>query len=228
MHLCRMAAPSKRGCSSNYNNAEPSRTALTTMAIKRPIIAILLALLLAVTPLSPCHGAGLATGVDTHLSILLRVLKFGRKNISDTDGVTTVGVLYQGDNRESAQILKDVMARLADTSLTQLVEGGLLAVAINLDGRQNLDSVLLASSVDLAYVTPLQGYPLQDICDATREHHVLSLTGVPEYVERGVSVGVDVYNQKPKILINRGAAESEGTFFYSRLLQLAKVYNNKP
>ena len=54
-----------------------------------------------------------------------------------------------------------------------------------------------------------------------------TLTGVPDYVRRGVAVGIGVEQDKPQILINLGAARAEGSDFDASLLRIAIVVGQK-
>jgi hypothetical protein len=51
----------------------------------------------------------------------------------------------------------------------------------------------------------------------------MTFSGVPEYVEEGISVGIDVKNNKPLIVINIKSAKLEGIDFNSQLLKIAKI-----
>jgi iron complex outermembrane receptor protein len=59
--------------------------------------------------------------------------------------------------------------------------------------------------------------------DVSRAKKIMTLTGVPDYVELGLSVAIGIKGRKPQITINLPAAKAEGINFSSQLLKLAKV-----
>jgi hypothetical protein len=53
---------------------------------------------------------------------------------------------------------------------------------------------------------------------------ILTITGVPSYVEGGISIGLGLKsNSKPEILVNMGSIKSEKHDISSQLLKLAKI-----
>ena len=82
---------------------------------------------------------------------------------------------------------------------------------------------VLASGADVLYITPMRAVDLGSITKQTRAAARVTLTGVPEYVDAGIAVGVDLQGERPRILINLAAARAEGADFDSRLLKLAKI-----
>ena len=63
--------------------------------------------------------------------------------------------------------------------------------------------------------------PVKPLC---RENKILSITGVPALVQKGdAAVGLDVSDNKPKILVHMEELKSVGHEFSAKLLQLAEV-----
>ena len=69
----------------------------------------------------------------------------------------------------------------------------------------------------------LRAFDLAAITDWARKSRIVTLTGIPAFVDRGVSVGIDLQGGKPRILINLQAARAEGADFDSGLLKLARI-----
>ncbi|MFL5494852.1 MAG: YfiR/HmsC family protein [Gemmatimonadales bacterium] len=90
-------------------------------------------------------------------------------------------------------------------------------------GYWNLGAALLHDGVRVAYVTPLRAVPTSDVAAATREHQVVSVTGVVQYVEEGLAVAVDAKGERPQIVINLAASRAEGAAFAGQLLKLARL-----
>ena len=62
-----------------------------------------------------------------------------------------------------------------------------------------------------------------EIATITRRRGIRSITGVPEYVEPGIAVGIGLRNNRPLIIINFLGAQAEGASFSSKLLSLARI-----
>jgi hypothetical protein len=49
------------------------------------------------------------------------------------------------------------------------------------------------------------------------------VTGVPEYVERGLAIGVGVKGERPEIVINLDASRAEGAELNAQVLRIARI-----
>jgi hypothetical protein len=88
---------------------------------------------------------------------------------------------------------------------------------ISLIGKQN------HRKLSIIYVTPLRAFNIDKITNLSQSYKILTLTAIPDYVAKGISIGFDIYKQQPKILINIRSSKAEGYEFSSQLLKLAKV-----
>ncbi|MEK7432708.1 MAG: YfiR family protein [Cyanobacteriota bacterium] len=83
-----------------------------------------------------------------------------------------------------------------------------------------------SKNIDVLYVTPDNKNKIDQINKITKSSGVLTLTGVPEYVEnQGLSVAVEIKDGKPKILVNVTSSKKEKRDFSSQLLKLCRVIN---
>jgi hypothetical protein len=96
-------------------------------------------------------------------------------------------------------------------------------IAARYDGSPDLEKAILDNNPDAVYVTPLRAVAMEAITNITRESKTLTITGIPEYVEKGLTLGIANQNEKPKILVNMESARLEGAQFSSNLLKLAQV-----
>ena len=63
------------------------------------------------------------------------------------------------------------------------------------------------------------------VIEYTRTNHVLSITGRPDQVKKGVALGVGVVAGKPKIFVNVSASKQEDIDWNPALLKIATVYD---
>jgi hypothetical protein len=99
-------------------------------------------------------------------------------------------------------------------------------VSIDID-KTTVERSIEKDSVDLLYIAPLRAVDVGDITRVTQDRHVLTFTGVPDYVSEGVSVGIGTKAGKPQILINIDSARREDADFNSQLLRIARVVRSE-
>ena len=164
-----------------------------------------------------------AVPVNIQVPLLLKILTFDR-SLDMTDGhELVIGVAYQGRFRSSLDTKDEFLKAVAGISSLKSGYCPLRCVPIDMDREDALACRIVLEHIRVMYVASLRSISLDDIVSATRASHVVSITGVPEYTDDGVAVGIGTKGEKPLILINRNAAKLEGSDFSSQLLNLAKI-----
>jgi len=165
--------------------------------------------------------------VDVQVPVLLKVLTFDR-HIADARGENLVmGVLYQSGYRVSSTAKDRVLEAISRAGSKGPADRPLNVVAIDADQRENLGEALTRLGVKVLYVTPLRAFDLESVVAATRRSRTLTMTGVPEYVEAGLSVGLDLRQDRPQILVNLHAVRAEGADLAAPLLRLATAVHGR-
>jgi hypothetical protein len=57
----------------------------------------------------------------------------------------------------------------------------------------------------------------------TRGNQILSVTNVASFVERGVTLGIEMNDNKPKLLLNLTSSESEGLNWDPKILKISRT-----
>jgi hypothetical protein len=180
-------------------------------------------LLLVLGTAMPAAAQEVALPAAVHLPLLVKVLSFDR-NFSGRGGETVVvGVLYQAKYRASATVADEVRQALGRLSRSDT--GGYLVrvVSIDLDASVDPGQAVSRERIAVLYVGPLRAYSLADITSVTRSAGVTTVTGVPDYVETGLAIGIDLRGGRPEIVVNLAAAKAEGADLSARLLGVARV-----
>jgi hypothetical protein len=161
--------------------------------------------------------------VETQVPLLVKILNFDRNMMGRPDGDIVLGILYQRKFRTSANVAEEV--REAVKRLPASAVGGrrVRSVAIDLDETPDLDAVLARQQVTVLYVTPLRAADLRLLMAAARTSRITTVTGVPEYVETGLAIGIGVKGERPEIVINLTASRAEGADLDAQLLKLARI-----
>ncbi|MEX1275111.1 MAG: YfiR family protein [Bacteroidota bacterium] len=161
--------------------------------------------------------------LDAQLELLSKILTFNR-TLSPRNGHTlVVAILYQRVFRPSNTARTDFLKFTGSGNLKTL--GGIPYRVLSFEIMSTMDEIdsALLDMVDILYATPLRSVDMNDVQRVTRRKQILTVTGVPQYVEGGLALGIDMKGQKPQILINLPAAKAEGADFSARLLNLARV-----
>jgi hypothetical protein len=79
-------------------------------------------------------------------------------------------------------------------------------------------------SVNVFYIAPGNADSLRELLRMSHTQGITTATGVPEYVQRGVAIGIGIKaDKKPDILINLPSSRQEGSEFDASLLRIATV-----
>jgi hypothetical protein len=169
---------------------------------------------------SPAMAQDVPVPATVQVPLLLKILTFDR-HLAGAAEPLVVGVVFQRRNRVSAAIGDEVRVLLAASARPIRV------IVIDLDETRDLRGTLLRESVRVVYIAPLQAVSVSTVAEATRGEGVVSVTGVPRYVEQGLAVGIDMSNARPRIVINLAASRAEGSDFSAELLKLARLAGPK-
>lgn len=164
--------------------------------------------------------------LDVQVQIMVKILNFDRRLPERAGGRLTVGVLYQGRYRTSANVGGEVcriLMALPPAALGALESLPLACVPIDLDRTPDLAAALKREQIQVLYVSPLRAVRIEDVVAVTRAGRITTLTGVPRYVETGCAIGVDMKGDRPEIVINLAASRAEGADLNAQLLKLARV-----
>lgn len=162
--------------------------------------------------------------VTKQIDYFLKVLTFDRL-LPRHDAVNvTIAVLFQEDFALSVETRNEFARACKAYNNLQVANIPLCIVYIKWQGFADLEAALLdGGEICALYVTPLRGVSIPKVRNMCRRHQVTTLTGVPEYVQAGLAVGIGMASERPKILINLAAARAEGADFSSQLLKLSTV-----
>jgi hypothetical protein len=168
-----------------------------------------------------------AVPVAIQIPILVKILNFDRKLSERAGGGLVIGVLFQSRYRTSARVAEEVCQTLLVLPAGAFGALESSCVAIDLDATPSLDSALKQQRVQVLYVSPLRAFPLENVVAVSRAGRILTLTGVPRYVETGLAIGVGMKGDRPEIVINLAASRAEGADLTAHLLKLARVVGDE-
>ncbi len=190
------------------------------MLLRRYLQHIILTLALMLGIGMQSHEQPMPLPVKDQMPLFLKILSYD-KNLPERGDEIVIGVVYQERYRNSL-LAKDELVAVMKPYRT--VSGRpVRLVPLAIDEKTSLADVLDDPRINVFYVSPLRAVDMEQITTVSRDHEIVTLTGVPSYLEAGLSVSLDVKGGKPQILINLPASEAEGADFHSQLLKVARV-----
>jgi hypothetical protein len=88
-------------------------------------------------------------------------------------------------------------------------------------GKATLNDVTVGDSPDGGAKVVYVGSNVAGTIAYTQEKQVLSVTGNPEFVSQGVTLGITIEDKKPKILLNLTSSKNEGINWNPSILKVA-------
>ena len=165
----------------------------------------------------------MAVPIDAQFPLFLKMFIFDRNFKTRVGDEVVIGIVYQKKFRASLNVKNKIINEISGI-FTESVEGtSVRYVPIDMGDRPDLERAVSKHNVDILYATPLRALEIGEITAVSRARKILTLTGVPDYVESGLTVGIGVKGKRPQIIINLSAAKAEEVDFNSRLLKLAKI-----
>lgn len=161
--------------------------------------------------------------IDLQVQLFMKILTFDRNLRARVGDEVVIGIIYQEKFRQSLNTKEEFLSAMDEFTQTELQGIPVRCIPIELHGETELEDSLSVHDLDILYLTPLRTIDIKKISLISRRKKILTLTGVPEYIEFGVAVSLGIREMKPKILINLTVAKEEGSDFSSRLLNLAEV-----
>lgn len=184
---------------------------------------VLPAALIFATAVLTAAGQEMPVPAGLQAQIFVKVLLFDKAyELRSQDGFV-VAVLYQDGFRSSYLAKEEFAAAVPGWSGQTPGAGPFSCVAIDVDRTDDLPAALAAAGADMLYVAPLRSYDVGRIARAARDLRLPAFTGVPEYLNAGLAISLDLRQDKPRIVVNRRAALEQGAELDSRILSLARI-----
>lgn len=164
--------------------------------------------------------------VQTQWSLFDRILAFDRTFADRAEDELVVAIMYQARNRVSATAREEFLAAARGTPGRILDQELVRFVSFEPGSSESMRRRLEAEGVDVLYLTPMRAQNAARIAAAASELRVVTLSGVPEYVDDGVGIGLGSRGGRPEILVNLEVCRSVGMDLNSELLKLATLVSN--
>lgn len=192
------------------------------MISSRFCLAVVIALVLAI-PVRPASAQEMPVPIDVQAPLLLKVLKYEKTLAERAGDEVVIGILFQERFRDSLNARAGFIDAIDQAGLSKLLKRPTRHIDIELAGTAELGAIFEREGVDILYVAPLRAASLGSVVEAADAHQALTLSGVPDYVENGVMVGITERRSRPSILLNLDSASGAGIIFSSEILKVAQI-----
>jgi hypothetical protein len=176
---------------------------------------------------NPAWGQEMEIPARDQFPFFLKILSFERNLKCHGGKEMVMGILYEAGFEKSLRAKREMEQAVQRAQVKRNRDPSIHCVPIEVGRETDLGRALARAGVRILYVAPVQASCMKEVTRISRAQQVLTLTGVPEYAESGVSVAISKKGHRPSIIINLGAARAEGADFDSRLLKLAKIVRDK-
>jgi hypothetical protein len=176
---------------------------------------ILMLVLLSAIFIAAAESASAVVPVEVQLALFTKIWRLDRN--FDSAGVVTVVIVYQAGYRDSRLVKDDFVATVERLKLP------IRCIPLEAGNAELLRKGLSEIRDAVVYVTPLRAVDVAEIAQISRGRGLRTMTGVPEYVDEGIAVGIGERKNLPLIIINLQGARAEGSDFSSQLLGLARI-----
>lgn len=163
--------------------------------------------------------------IEHQFQTMLKVVAYeSRLNAPDVNEIN-IGVIYV-DNPVSANTKADFMKIFQTLPVQAIGQKKLNVIEIYLQDMEQLKQIIAQKNINVLYITPGMDSYLKPLKDLTVEKSLVTITGVPEYVNSHfIMVGLNVENQKPKILVNMELSKMSGAKFSANFLKFCDLIN---
>jgi uncharacterized protein DUF4154 len=186
----------------------------------RSLLSVALVALLAV----PATAAeAMPFTADAQVPLLLKVLTYDRSFAVKAKSALNIGIVYMASDPQSVKAKDDIVKTLQAFSDRTIKNVPIKFQPIEYRGRASLETAV-RSGVNVFYIAPGTADAIDEVLKVSHRSGVTTATGVPEFVNRGVAIGIGMKaDKKPDILINLSSSRSEGSEFDASLLRIANI-----
>ena len=161
---------------------------------------------------------------DVQVTLLLKILTYDRSFAVKAKSQVMIGVVYVAGDAESVKAKDDILKTLQLFADRPIKGVPIKAVALEYKDPKSLAETVRSQGINVFYIAPGNANTLTELLRMSHTRGITTATGVPEYVQRGVAIGIGKKaDQKPDILINLPSSRQEGSEFDASLLRIANI-----
>lgn len=177
---------------------------------------------------APAGASGVEVAEKIQVPILLKVLTYDRALMASPPSQLGIVVVYVEGHAASEENRDALIATLQDYQGKTINGIPFRVLPIAFESATQLRRDLEAQGAHVVYVTPGHEDNLDAIRHATQQVGALSVTGTRGFAARGLSVGVELAGDRPRIHVNLRSLAEEGHELKSSVLRLSEIVGGRP
>ncbi len=189
---------------------------------KRHLIAALIASAAFQLPVL-AFSEGMAVEADRQVMLLLKILTYDRQLETKAGSELVIGVVSVPTDPDSARATEAISNTLFGYLKKTVKKLTLQYYLHDYSTPEKFQAWVKSKNVKVLYISPGNSKNLVAILKVAEQLKITTTTGVPDYVEKGVAIGIGERQQRPQILINLPATKREGSEFDASLLRIATI-----
>lgn len=189
--------------------------------VRRAALILGAAVMLGAAP--PVGAADMPVPADAQVPLLLKILTYDRNLTSKAGTDLVLGVVFDSGNRVSTSAADKVGTALYGMTGRTVKGRPLKWFTVEYQNPAELEKAVRAKGIGVLYLTPGSDAHVEEFIALCRKLGVTSMTGVPDYVRQGVSIGIGYSQDRPQILINLASARAERSDLDASLLRIATI-----
>jgi len=159
--------------------------------------------------------------MEHQVNLILKILTYDRNLESRSGPDVRIGIVYFASDPGSVRArneIADVLQRFGDRTVNRL---HVRYTPVEFVSETQFESAVKAAQINMLYITPGNTRNIDAVVRLSQRQKILTATGVPQYVERGIAVGIDI--TPPNIMINLPSSKAAGSQFDASLLHIARI-----
>ncbi len=168
-------------------------------------------------------GQELSTPVSTHFPIMIKSIQYDKNLQSRNSNVIQIAILYQENFRSSLNTKSAVMEYINSKRLNFTSNLNIKFLPIAIRKLDDLERIINGNDLYAVYICPLRSINITEIAVILRNHKILALSGVSDYIKSDIPNTVDIMGDNPKIVINLKYLKVSGIEFSVKFLKLVKI-----
>jgi len=172
------------------------------------------------------HAQEMTVALDVQYPLLMKVLSADHRLRERVGGQIVIGVVYQRKFRESVRTLEELQDLIRKNPISPLPEIAVSLIPIAIEDGVDFEAEIAKAGVNVCYFAPLRAIDVKPLVTAASSRKMVTCTGVLEYMDLGVSVGIGLKGGRPELLINLVVAKAVGVDFSSQVLKLARIISS--
>ena len=153
--------------------------------------------------------------LSRQVMIISKILSYSKK-IAKESGELRLGILGDRNNFVSRTLQKTMFESIKENEEARVEQRKIVPVLVDI-------SKLSSANVHVLYITPGMKKHLERIVAHSRDKKILTISGVSEHLDKGVSIGILPKDDAYQIVLNLTGAEQEDAEFDAALHKLAKT-----